>query len=215
MKQDRPKLRFEKRTAKGKWAVRRLRSEGWVPAIVYGHEQPPEPIQVTRNDIDALVKHGERVVELTGNGVTETAMVREVQWDPLGVQILHVDFERVGVGERVEVEVPIQLRGTAPGVEQGGKLNQILYNLEVECPATDIPDFIQVNVRNLQAGGSIHVRDIEVPDGVKILTEPDLVLVAVELPVKEKEVEEAAAAPAEPELVGRKAEEQKEEKEQK
>jgi len=217
MKQDRPKLEYEKRSARGKWAVRRLRAQGIVPAIVYGHEQPPEPIQVSRHDIDAIVRHGERVVDLTANGQTETTIIREVQWDPLGVEILHVDFERVRVGERIEVEVPIQLRGTAPGVEQGGKLNQVLHHLEVECPATDIPEFIRVDIRSLQAGDAIHVRDLELPDGVKVLTEPDLVVVAVELPVEEEEVaeEEAAAAPAEPELVGRKGAEEEKEKEQK
>ena len=132
-------LTAEKRMARGKWAVRRLRAQGLVPGIVYGHGLPEVPLQMPVREILTVVRHGARLLELTDGGTTETVLIRELQWDPFGTEILHVDFERVAADERINVEVALERRGTAPGVEAGGELMQLLHHVEIECLANAIP----------------------------------------------------------------------------
>jgi large subunit ribosomal protein L25 len=139
------------------------------------------------------------------DGKTEKALIREIQWDHLGIDVLHVDFTRVAADERVVVPVSIELRGIAPGVTAGGLLDQPLHSLEVECLAVSMPDSIRVNVNELQVGGVIHVRDLVLPAGVKAMAEPDAVVVQVKAAEAVAEPAAAAEAPeqAEPEVIGR------------
>src|SRR5262249_54531564 len=151
---------------------------------------------------------------LQHDGNTEKALIRDVQWDHLGHDILHVDFFRVTADERITVEVRIELRGTAPGVAAGGVLDQPLHAVQVECPALSVPDSIRVNISELQLDGVIHVRDLVLPEGVKAMADEDAVVVHVTAPAVEPEAAVAAPAEqAEPELIGRaKAAEEEEEK---
>ncbi|HZU37752.1 MAG TPA: 50S ribosomal protein L25, partial [Gemmataceae bacterium] len=131
----------------------------------------------------------------------------------LGHDILHVDFARVAADERVTVTVPIEIRGTAPGVSQGGVLDQPIRSLHIECLVTDMPDSIRVNVGELQLGGMIHVRDLQLPPNVRVIDEPETVVVHVTVKKAEEEPIAAAAATAEgaePEIIGRKAAEEEE-----
>ncbi|HMF20013.1 MAG TPA: 50S ribosomal protein L25, partial [Gemmataceae bacterium] len=138
------------------------------------------------------------------------------QWDPLGHDILHVDFARVAADERITIDVRLELRGTAPGVTAGGSLDQPLHNLEIECLAIAVPESIRVNIGELQIEGVIHVRDLVLPEGVTTKIDPDAVVVQVHPPMVEAEAPAAAAVPgeqAEPELIGRKVAEVEEEAE--
>jgi large subunit ribosomal protein L25 len=170
---------------------------------------------LSRDELLAALRHGARVVDLQTDGTAETALIREVQWDHLGKEVLHVDFARVSKDERIHVSVRLELRGTAPGVTAGGVLDQPLHAIEVECLAVSIPESIRVPIGELQMDGVIHVRDLHLPEGVTALTDPDAVVVHVA--PKQVEPEPAAAAPAagaaEPEVIGRKPGEEEGEEE--
>ena len=160
-----------------------------------------------------MVRQGTHVVDLRLDGGLEKALIRDLQWDHLGKDLLHIDFERVSADERIEVPVRIELKGIAPGVTGGGILDQPLHTLTVECLAISIPDSIRVNINELQLGGAIHVKDLTLPEGIKVLADPDAIVVHITAPAVEPEAVVAPAATAEPELIGRpKAEEEAEEK---
>jgi large subunit ribosomal protein L25 len=135
-----------------------------------------------------------------------------LKWDALGQRIQHFDLLRVDPDERVEVEVPIVLRGTAAGTMTGGVIEQQLRSLTIECRAFEIPDAIRVRIAELQVGQAIHVSDIELPEGIVVQDPPESLIVQVVLPlVQEEAAAGEEAAPAEPELIGRKPEEPAEE----
>jgi large subunit ribosomal protein L25 len=210
-------LKIDRRNVKGKWAVRRLRGEGFVPGVVYGHGEQTLAVQLPAKELLGLVRHGTRLVELNYDGASETALIRDLQWDPFGHNILHVDFARVAADERIRVEVKITLRGVAPGVEEGGVLAHLVHTVEVECLVTEIPEEIRVDVRNLHLDQAIHISDLVVPPGVKILAEPDIVVAQVTKKMEEEPVvaPEAEAGPTEPEIVGRRVAEEAPEEEEK
>jgi large subunit ribosomal protein L25 len=169
-------------------------------------------LSLAEDDVVKAIRHGARVVDLQADGKTEKALIREVQWDHLGKDILHVDFARVAADERIVVPVRIELRGTAPGVAQGGVLDQPLHTLEVECLALSVPESIRVNVGALQVGGAIHVRDLVLPPDVKAMADPDAIVIHVTAPKVEAEAAVAPAAEtAEPEVIGRQREAKEEE----
>jgi large subunit ribosomal protein L25 len=194
------------RTVHGSRSARKLRKEGLIPAVVYGHGEPTASVTLSADELTNAIRHGARVVDLKSDGQLQKALIRELQWDHLGKEVLHADFSRVSKDERVVVPVPIHVRGIAPGVTAGGSLDQPLHSIEVECLAIAVPDHIRVNIGELQIGGIIHVRELVLPEGVKAMSDPEAIVVQVRAP----EVEAApAAAPtgetAEPEVIGRKA----------
>lgn len=204
-----------KRAGRGSRAARKLRAKGQVPAVLYGHKEECLSLTLTGDDLHDAVRHKARVVDLqTDSAPIQKALIREIQWDHLGKEILHVDFERVSADERIRVPIPIELKGTAPGVVGGGVLDQPLHSLMVECPAISVPDSIRVSIAELQIGAFIYVRDLHLPEGVTTDADPDAVVVHVATPQVEPE---PGAAPAtggvEPEVIGRKAAEEEEEKE--
>jgi large subunit ribosomal protein L25 len=204
-------LKAKERTERGTRAVTRLRKHGRLPAVVYGHQQTPVSLTISDEDIRSVIRHGIRVVDLELEGKTEKCLIREVQWDAIGKDVLHVDFTRVSADERIRITVPLQIRGTAPGVTAGGILQQSLHTLEIECLALSVPDVIRVNVGELQIEQALHVREITLPPGVKALGDPEAVVVQVIKPVEEAAAPaEVAEGPAEPEVIGRKAAEEKE-----
>jgi large subunit ribosomal protein L25 len=200
------------RQTHGTRQARRLRHEGQVPAVLYGHKEATLSLTLVREDLHKAIRHGARVVDLQADGKTEKALIRDVQWDHLGHDILHVDFARVSADERIVIEVRLELRGIAPGVTGGGVLDQPLHTIQVECPALEPPESIRVNLGELQMGQAIHVKDLKLPPGVVAKTDPEAVVVHVTMPAAEPEAAPAAAAPtsAEPEVIGRKAAEAEE-----
>ncbi|HLJ93621.1 MAG TPA: 50S ribosomal protein L25 [Gemmataceae bacterium] len=199
------------REGRGSQSARRLRRKGMIPAVIYGHKEETVSVALPLEELERAIRHGVRVVDLKSNGKEEKALIREVQWDHLGKELLHVDFARVALDERIVVTVPLEIRGVAPGVNAGGTLDQPIHTLSVECLAIRIPESIRVNVGELQIGSVIHVRDLVLPEGVKAMTDPDAIVVHITMKQVEAEAPVAAAAPeqAEPEVIGRqKAEEE-------
>jgi large subunit ribosomal protein L25 len=189
----------------GTRASRKLRREGLVPAVLYGHGEKCVDLVATREAVQAAVRHGSRIVELKG-AVKTGALIRELQWDTFGVEPVHVDFLRVSATDRVKVKVPVDLKGECPGQRAGGVVSLILHEIELECTADAVPEKIHVAVGKLQLGGTIKVHDLELPAGAKAIADADEAVVTCTVPVDK--AEEAAAGGVEPELIGRKAAEE-------
>jgi large subunit ribosomal protein L25 len=198
------------RDLRGKRNARRLRRAGQVPAILYGHGRDNVCLSIPERELSAIVRHGARVVDLKGD-LSETAFIREVQWDTLGVDMLHVDFTRVKAGEAVEATIPVELWGEAPGTKLGGIVEILTHELEIECAAASLPEKLRVDINSLELEGSIMAADVPLPEGAKLLT-PDTVVVQCmpAAPVLEEEEEEAPPEAVEPEVIGRKAGEEEE-----
>ena len=198
-------LAAELRSETGKGAARKLRAEGRVPAVIYGHNREPQGLSVNARELNRLLEHiaaGSTVIELGGlaAGATRT-LIREIQRHPLKRHIVHVDFQELVAGEKVTVAIPLVFVGTAVGVrEQGGLLEEVLRQLTVSVDPASIPNHIDVDVGNLTIGHPLHVRDLTLPAGVTALDDPDATVVAVAAP-KTAEAAPADAAPAEPEVL--------------
>ncbi len=200
-------LNVEIRQTRGKRDCRRLRKVGSIPAVLYGHGQENVCLSVPAEQLKGLVQHGSRLADLTG-AVNESAFIREVQWDTWGVDVLHVDFTRISAHEKVEVRVPLELRGEAPGVKQGGVVEQLIHDVELSCPASAIPEKIEVNINHLRLGDSVAVAELDLPNGATVLVSPEVVVVHCTEPVEAPEEEAAEAVSGEPEVIGAKEEEE-------
>jgi large subunit ribosomal protein L25 len=173
-------LTAEARTKAGTAEARRLRRNGRLPAVVYGHKEANEDVSISRDDFGRVVRQNQRIVDLvTKGGNPQKCLVRDVQWDVLGKDVVHVDFERVSADERIHLTIPIKLKGNAPGAGSGSVLSHHLHEVEIECPASAIPDAIVVNISGLQLGQAIHVKELQLPEGVKALSDADEVVVAI------------------------------------
>jgi large subunit ribosomal protein L25 len=204
----------EKRDTRGTRTARRLRQQGKVPAVVYGHKEATVSVSVAADALLSAVRHGARVVDLQSGAGLQKAQIAELQWDHLGLEVLHVDFRRVAADERIHVTVPVELKGIAPGVTAGGILDQPIHTLAIECLAVSVPDSVRVNINELQLDGALHVRDLHLPPDVKALADPDAIVVHIRAPQVEPEAAAALAAEqAEPEVIGRKAAEEEGEEE--
>jgi len=191
------------RKGKGSRESRRLRNQGLVPAILYGHGEKCVDLAAKREAVEAAVRHGSRVVNLTG-AVKTAALVRDLQWDTYGVEPLHVDFLRVSATERVRVKVPVHLKGECPGQRAGGTVNLVLHEIDLECTADHVPEWVHANVGHLELGHALKVKDLELLHGAKAVADPDDTVVSCTLPTKKGD-ETAAIGVAEPEVIGRKA----------
>jgi large subunit ribosomal protein L25 len=202
------------RNESGSQATRKLRRKGLVPAVLYGHKEATVHLSLNLDEFTKALRHGARVVDLkTEGGKDEKALIRDLQWDHLGKSLLHVDFARVSLDERIHVTVRLELRGTAPGVNSGGVLDQPLHELEIECLAISIPETIRVNIGELQLGGIIHVKDLTLPEGVTAKEDPDAIVVHVTTPAEEAEpgsIPEGGGS-AEPEVIGKAKEDEESE----
>ena len=225
-------IEVQKREVEGKNANRRLRALGYIPAVVYGAKQDPVPIKVEKKALFDLLRQegGENSVfllKLSGSKAERHTMVRDLTVDPISRQILHIDFQRVLMTEKVRVPVPVELLGEPSGVKnQGGVLDFITREIEVECLPGDIPVKLEVDVSALEIGDHIEAGQIALPEKVALMEEPDRVLVAVshsrvEATIEEAEAEVEAAEAGlieaeelEPEIIGRGKEEGDEEEEE-
>jgi len=194
-------LNVNARENTGKKNNQRLRKSSMIPAILYGHGEKNVNLAVKSDDMAAVLRHHTRVVELKG-AVQEKALIRDMQWDVFGIDVLHVDLTRVSEHERVTVQVPVELRGEAPGVKEGGALELVVHEVEIECEAESIPEKLEINVKELHLGGEITAGDVPLPAGVTLITESDVLLVHCVKPKAMAELAEGAVA--EPEIIGRK-----------
>ena len=215
-------LSGERRTDLGKGGARKARAAGQIPGVVYGHHEDPIPVTVNAREFQLALRHHEgsnAIVNLAVGGGEYTALIREVQYDPLSRDIIHLDFQQISLTETIELNVAVHLTGTAVGVKDGGGvLELITREVEVRCLPTAIPAALEVDVSHLGIGQSVHVRDLQA-GGVTVLTDPDVTLATVVAPTvhEEKPAEEAAAAaeaPVEPEVItkGKKEEDEAKDK---
>lgn len=209
-------LKAEERAGAGKKSARDLRKKDIIPANVYKAGKGAVNIQVAEGDLEDVLhtRAGENVVITlkTGKAGDKTVVIKEIQRDPIHDRILHVDFNEISLTEALKVNVPLALRGEAEGVKKdGGVLEHIMWELQVECLPTAIPEKIEADVSALKIGDAIYVKNITVPAGVKVLNDPELIAVIIKAPHVEVPKEEVAAeAPTEPELIRKKKEEEPE-----
>ena len=204
------KVKAQNRTELGSRAMKRIRDKGQVPAVIYGHKQAVLPITLDKKEVSSHINKGAHLFDLDVAGTSETVLVKEAQYDHLGIQLLHVDFSRVSLDEKVKVKVPLELKGTPKGEAEGGKLQQIIAELDVECVVVSIPDLIRHVVTEMEMDSVLHIKDLQFPEGVKPLQDPELI-VAMVREVKEDVIAPVAAevAAPEPEVIGAKEREEK------
>ncbi|MBM3907618.1 MAG: 50S ribosomal protein L25/general stress protein Ctc [Gemmatimonadetes bacterium] len=200
----------------GKGTARKLRAAGRIPGVIYGHAREPRALSLETHAFELLlekVPYRTTVFELDVDGAKSNALIREIQRHPYRKDILHVDFQELVAGEKVTVRVPIVYVGASIGVKEGGIVDQIMHEFSIRVDPMAIPSRIEVDITNLAIGRSLHVSDVAVPAGIEVLDDEDATLCTCAAPKEEKAAEplpgEAAAAPAEPEVLskGKKEEE--------
>lgn len=185
----------------GKGAARSVRRAGQVPAVIYGAGLAPQPVSLDYNQTKQLIYAGHfltTIFEIDVNGQKTQVIPRDYQLDPVRDFPLHVDFLRLSKGQKIKVEVPVHVIGqeTSPGVKRGGAVQIVEHSIELMVPADKIPDSIEISVSKLDIGSSIHLKDVQLPEGAKAVSQEDLTLISLIAPTGFKEEIPAEAAPA-------------------
>jgi large subunit ribosomal protein L25 len=209
------------RSNRGTGHARKLRQTGQVPGIIYGHGREPQSLAVNTREVEKLlstISAGSTVIELSLDGATARTLIREIQRHPFKRHIIHIDFQELVAGEKVTVSVPLRFTGVADGVRNsGGILEETMHQVHVRVDPSMIPDHIDVDVTPLTIGHSVHIADLQLPEGVTVLDDAGATVCVCTAPKAVVEeaapgAEGAAEVVAEPELI-RKAKEEGEEEE--
>lgn len=198
----------------------KMRRTGIVPAVVYKKGLGAIPLSLSVKDMEKALHTsagGNVIISLSvtenGKAANKTVIIKEIQYDPLKGNLLHVDFNEISLTEMLKVGVPVEAKGEAAGVKDGGILEHILWEVEIECLPTQIPEKIEADISGLKIGDSLHVKDLRVPEGARILNDPELTIMSVKPPLVEKVAEVVPGAEiTEPEVIREKKEEKEEEK---
>ncbi len=203
-----PEIQATVRERLGTRYAARLREEGQLPVVVYGHKKAPLHVSVDFKQLNDLLHDNVHLLKITTDqGTTEACLIKDVQWNHLSSRIIHADLARVDLTEKVTVEVVLEFTGNAVGLKEAGAiLEHPVNSIEVECLATNIPQTIVVNVEALEAGQSLSVSNLTLPQGVVAKTEGDTVVASVQVQAEVVE-EEATEGGDEPEVIGRPAKE--------
>jgi large subunit ribosomal protein L25 len=199
-------IQVDKRERTGKGGNRQARMRGQIPAVVYGSGKESVPIQVNRKSfVEMMKKAGSEnpilVLKLSDTGQERHAIVRDMQRDPVSRQVIHIDFQRIEMTDKVRVTVPVELVGTSYGVKtQGALIDFVVREVHVECLPGDIPKHLELDVTELHAGQHAEAKDLKLPEGVTLLDEPERVILSV---VHARTEETAGAEQAEPEVIKR------------
>ena len=180
---------------------RRLRKSGRIPAVIYGHKQAVVPVTLSHDDVLRMIKAPGHLAELDLGGATETVLIRDVQWDHLGKEVLHLDFARVNAEEVIETEVNVELRGQVSSAAASGVLEHVVHSLRIKCRAASIPDSIKVDISDLGLDQGLHVRDLKLPPDVTVDADADLLIVHIVTRSAEPEPSEGAEGPNQPEVI--------------
>ncbi|MFW6238977.1 MAG: 50S ribosomal protein L25 [Halanaerobiales bacterium] len=217
---ERLNIKVEAREETGKGAVRRLRREGKIPGIIYGRGREPLPLSVDPLDVSKKV-NSNVIVDLIIEGEEvqeeEVAMIKDYQKDVIKGNLLHVDFLKISMDEKIEVSVPVNIVGTAIGVKEGGVMQQLMREVDIEALPDDIPDEIDLDISELDVGDSLQVDDLDVKESVEILNSPEDVIITIVTPSEEieEEIEEELEEEfVEPEVIGEETEEEEVEEEE-
>ena len=203
-------LAAQPRAGRGSRIAAKLRKQGQLPAIVYGHGEPTVQISVDAKAFDHAIRdlHA-RSFTLNIDGKSDTVLVKELQFDYLGAKIIHADFERHSAQEKVKVTVPIELRNT-PKAAGGAVLDQPMHQVHIECAFNAIPEVIRVDITDLAVGEPIHVKELQLPTGATAVDNPDQVVVQLKVPGATEE-EPTAGEGTQPEVITREKDEESEE----
>ena len=216
---ERFQLEAEAREETGKNIARKIRREGKIPGVVYGRERSPQPLIVDplklKGKLDANAIVDLIIKDDEGEDSTETVMIKDYQKHVIKNELLHVDFHHISMDETITVTIPIETVGKAYGVQEGGVLQQLMREVEIECLPTDIPDKFELDITELDVGDSLQVSDLEIGDEIELVSSLDDVIVTVVTPSEEitEEVEEELldVEGLEPEVIGEETEELEEE----
>lgn len=214
---ERHSIEAELRTETGKGAARTIRRDGLIPGVVYGRGNDPRSIKVDPLDIEKLL-HSNAIFDLTfvgedGGEDEATVIIKDYQKDVIKQNLLHVDFQFISMDEKITVSVPMRLEGDALGVRNGGVLQHLLREIEIDALPAEIPEEITIDISELEVGESLAVADLELSEGLDLVTESDEVIVTVVTPtelVEEDEETEAEDEFLEPEVIGEDDEEEEE-----
>jgi len=202
-------LSAEVRNEVGTKHAAKLRRAGKLPAIIYGHGREPVAVSLDLHNFAEMLHHGHRLFGVKIGKTLETLLIKDLQYDHLGKDIIHVDLVRVDLAEMVKVTVPIELKGTAKGTHEGGIVDEHLDHLEIECKASDIPEVIPVSVKELGVGDAIHAGNVELPEGMKLATDPETLVLMCHLVAAAKSTEELEEEmPVAPEVITEKVDQE-------
>ena len=186
-------LSVVERTNSGSSASRKARREGQVPAVLYGHGAKPKQFLLDGKEWNVLRNQDIQIVELKSGKNTLNALIKDVQYNYLKGATVHVDFLEVKMDEIITASIPIHTHGIPIGLSQGGVLDQSMHELEIECTPATLPESIDVDVTEVELDGAIHASELLLPEGIKLITDPEQMVLHVMLPrVQEEEVEEEA-----------------------
>ncbi len=199
-------LKVEKREGAGKYAVFRLRRAGLLPGVIYGRQRANTLIQVPQREMKRILASGERILNLELEGKEQKVVLQDVQYALVGDELLHVDFRAVAETDIIEMAVPLAIQGEAPGIAEGGRMEQNLFAVEVACLPKDLPESIGVDVSGMKIGDVRYVEDLPALPGVRYLTQGRVAVVSIVRPIVEEAAapEAGAVAPLEPEVIGEK-----------
>ena len=207
-------LQAEIREGRGKGVARRLRAEGKIPAVVYGKNREPVSLIVDEKDLFNLLGK-QALIDLKFGNEEEVTLLKDYQRDPIKGFFIHADFQAIVLGEKITITVPLHFEGTPVGVQEGGILQTMLREVEVECLPTEMPDNITLDISELGAGASLLVEDIETEEGIEIITDPDEAVATIVAPetLEEEDEEGEEEVLEEPEVIGAEDEEEEAEEE--
>ncbi len=197
-------IKATKRDQTGSRNVKRMRKQGLIPAIIYGHGEGSDSVTLQKHDVELALLHGERLLELDCEGKTQNVLIKEVQYDTYGQKVLHLDLTRVNLDESVEVTVQVVLRGTPAGVsEEGGMLRQDATEVHLECLVRAIPEQLTIMVNDMKVGDHLKAGDLELPEGAKLLQDANTSIATVTVVAEEVVAEEGEEeASSEPKVIG-------------
>jgi large subunit ribosomal protein L25 len=209
-------LDVQPREVTGRAKAKDLREAGFIPAVVYGQGQGSQAIKVSHKEFFQLIHHHRAESAIINlkikddkNQKARACLIKEIQYNPVSGDIVHVDFNEVSLTEVIKINVPVVAKGEpAAAKQEGGSLEHILWEIEVECLPMDIPKNIEVDVSQLKIGDSVHIKDIAFPPKIKVLNDPEAVVLSVAAPVKEEVVVAPVEGevPQEPEVIKEKKE---------
>lgn len=208
---ERVPIQAQVREGKGKGVARSLRREERVPAVLYGRDCPSQKIVIEEKELKKGLNRNVIIDLFIGDEKPRTVIFKDLQRDVLKGEILHVDFQQISLDEKITTMVYISIEGVAPGTREGGVLQQMMREVEIECLPTDIPEHIVVDISSLGVNESITIGDLQLSEGITMISPPDDVVATIVVPTDEIEEEDVEEEIIQPEVIGEEPEEEDEE----
>ena len=181
------KLNVDIRKEHGTSAARRTRLQNKVPAVVYHSGIEAIPLSVDKTSLNKALRTGQMIFEVKVEDKNQFVLVKEIQYHPVTDEIIHIDFQKVKEDEKISLEVAVRSSGEAQGVKLGGLLVQMLNSVTIKCKPAEIPEFLEIDVTDMEMNTNLFVKDITLPTDVEMLTAEDIAVVSVQEPKQEKE----------------------------